>query len=101
MPTTGMDLDMLTMVTTRGLLMLRLLTVMPPTLMPTMDMLPTLMPTTDLDMPATVTTRGLLMLRLLTVMPPTLMPTTDMLPTLMPMDTDMDTITNLLNTVKN
>merc|ERR1711915_1118151 len=104
LPTT--DMDMPTMDTTRGLLMLRLLTdmVMPHTLMPITVMLPTLLPTTDMDMPTMDTTRGPLMLRLLTamVMPHTLMPTTDMLPTdLMPiMATAMDTITNLLNTIK-
>merc|ERR1719167_1479661 len=96
MPTTDTDTDMLTMVTTRGLLMLRLLMVMAmlPTLMPTMDMpvmptmvmLPTPMPT--MDMPTTD-------------MPTTDMPTMVMLPTLMPtMDTAMDIITNLLSTVK-
>merc|ERR1711872_470638 len=99
--------------TTRGLLMLRLLMAMatPPTVMLTMDIMPTLiMPTTDTVMPTTATTRGLLMLRLLTAMatPPTVMPTMDTTPTLMP-TTDTatvmptmatDIIINLLSTVK-
>merc|ERR1719402_1129504 len=122
MPTTDTDTVMPTTVTTRGLLMLRLLTVMltmvmatPPTAMLIMDTTPTLMPTTDTDtaMPITATTRGPLMLSLLMAMltmvmatPPTVMPTMATLPTLMPTtDTVMpttatDIIINLLNTVK-
>merc|ERR1712243_436285 len=90
-----MDMAMLTMATTRGLLMLRLLMATLP--MVITDIMPTLMPITDMAMLTMATTRDLLMLRMPMATPPmatlTIMPTPTATPT-------TDIIINLLKTVK-